>query len=158
MSDDRQLHSTWPLPDRDAAPEPPRTRVLIIDDHDVSRRVCAGYCDLFDHAAETASSGEEAVAAVRRGGFDVVVLNVHMPKMDGLKALQAIRDLPAPVGMTPIIALAAPDRDDEAQRWLAAGVSGLVAKPVTASRLFAAIRSVLEPPEAGARSWAPSAA
>jgi len=157
MSENRQVTSTGPERRREAA-EPPRKRVLIVDDHDVSRRVCADYCDLFDHAAETASSGDEALAAVSSGDFDVVVLNVHMPEMGGLKALQAIRELPAPLGETPIIGLAAPGRADEAQRWLAAGVSGLVAKPVTASRLFAAIRSVLEPPGPGARSWAPSPA
>jgi CheY-like chemotaxis protein len=145
-----------PKAGREAASEPPRTRVLIVDDHDVSRTVCVSYCDLFDHTSETAASGPEAVSAVKRGGFDVVVLNVHMPEMGALAAVRAIRGLPGPAGSTPIIGLAAPGRADEAQRWLAAGVSGLVAKPVTASRLFAAIRSVIEPPGGGARSWAPA--
>lgn len=130
--------------------------MLIVDDHDLSRAVCVSFCDLFDHTSETARSASEAVAALRHGRFDVVVMNVHMPDMGGLDALRAIRGLPAPAASTPIIGLAAPGRGDEAQRWLAAGVSGVVAKPVTASRLFAAIRSVMGPPNPGPRSWAPA--
>ena len=141
---------------REAIADPPRTHVLIVDDQDVSRTVCASYCDLFDHTSETAASGAEAVTAIKRSRFDVVVLNVHMPDMSGLAAVRAIRGLPAPAGSTPIIGLAAPGRADEAQRWLAAGVSGVVAKPVTAARLFAAIRSVIHAPPGGARSWAPA--
>jgi len=156
MSEHHDRTPIEPRADRETSLEPPRTRVLIVDDHDVSRTVCVSYCDLFDHTSETAASGAEAVTAVKRGRFDVVVLNVHMQGMSGLAAVRAIRGLPAPAGSTPIIGLAAPGRADEAQRWLAAGVSGVVAKPVTAARLFAAIRSVIQPPGGGARSWAPA--
>lgn len=134
----------------------PRTHVLIVDDQPASRAVCAGLCDLFDHVSETAVSAAEAVAALRRGRFDVVVMNVHMQGVNGLDALAAIRSLPAPAAQTPIIGLAAATRADEAQRWLAAGVAGLLAKPVTAARLFSAIQSVIAAPPAGARSWAPA--
>ncbi|HUZ13967.1 MAG TPA: response regulator [Caulobacteraceae bacterium] len=134
----------------------PRAHVLIVDDHAMSRVVCAEYCDLFDHTSETARSGDEAVAALRRGRFDVVVMNVHMQDARGVAAVRAIRDLPSPAAQTPIIGLAAPGRADEAQRWLAAGVAGLIERPVTAARLFAAIRSVVGPAPLGPRSWAPA--
>ena len=142
---------------RKPAATAPRAHVLIVDDEPMSRAVCESYCDLFDHTSQSAGTGAEAVAAIRNGRFDVVVLNVHMPDMGALEAVRAIRELPSPAAATPIIGLAAPGRS-EAQRWLAAGVSGLVERPVTASRLFAAIRSVMEPPRAGPRSWAPSPA
>ena len=48
------------------------------------RSVCASFCDLFDHTSETARSTAEAVAAMKRGRFDVVVMNVHMASADGL--------------------------------------------------------------------------
>ena len=136
----------------------PRTHVLIVDDEAVNRTLCAGYCDLFDHVSETAESGAEALSAVKSGRFDVVVLNVHMPDLSALEAVRAIRQLPAPAAATPIIGLAAPGRAHEAQRWLAAGVTGLVERPVTASRFFAAIRSVLDSESPGPRSWAPARA
>jgi CheY-like chemotaxis protein len=142
---------------RVSAPEAHRAHVLIVDDHDASRAICADYCDLFDHTAETVRSRAEAVEALQRARFDVVVMSVHMEGASSLEAVQAIRGLPAPAAHTPIIGLAAPGRADEAQRWLAAGVAGVVAKPVTAKRLFAAIRSVTEPAPPTARSWAPMA-
>jgi CheY-like chemotaxis protein len=130
--------------------------VLIVDDQASSRLICAGYCDLFDHTSETVKSATEAVAAMKRTHFDVVVMSVHMPDMSGFEALGAIRKLPSPAAQTPIIGLAAATRADEAQRWLAAGVCGLLAKPVTAARLFAAIKSVIDAPPPCARSWAPA--
>jgi len=135
--------------------EPSRPHVLIIDDHDASRTVCANYCDLFDHTSETARSGDEALEALNRRRFDLVVMSVELAGAAALDALQAIRSLPHPAAATPVIGLAAPDRD-EAQRWLAAGLSSVIAKPVTAARLFAAMQSALTPPPASPRSWAPA--
>jgi CheY-like chemotaxis protein len=137
--------------------EAPRAHVLIVDDHAASRAICADYCDLFDHTAEAVRSRAEAVEALQRTHFDVVVMSVHMEGACSLEAVQAIRGLPAPAAHTPIIGLAAPGRADEAQRWLAAGVAGVVAKPVTAKRLFAAISSVVTPASSTTRSWAPAA-
>jgi CheY-like chemotaxis protein len=136
----------------------PRAQVLIIDDHDASRRVCADYCDLFDHASTAVRSQAEAVAALSCKRFDVVLLNVHMDGVGGLEIVRAIRALPSPAATLPIIGLTPPGRDDGAQRWVAAGLSGVVAKPVTAARLFAAIKSALTPDQPSARSWAPAEA
>ena len=147
-----------PKSPRDDGPtnEYPRTHVLIVDDQASSRAICMSYCDLFDHTSETVGSAAEALAALSREHFDVVVMNVHMQGDNGLEALDAIHHLPAPAAETPIIGLAAATRADEAQRWLAAGVSGVLAKPVTAARLFSAIQSVMATPPGGARSWAPA--
>jgi CheY-like chemotaxis protein len=130
--------------------------VLIVDDDKRSRAICASYCDLFDHTSETAHSGAEAVAAMRRSAFDVVVLNVHMATAGGVEMLRALRGLPGAAAATPIVGLAALGKDDESQRWLAAGLSAVVAKPVTASRFFAALSSAVKPEDGGARSWAPA--
>ncbi|HEY1753169.1 MAG TPA: response regulator [Caulobacteraceae bacterium] len=139
----------------DAEVEGARHHVLIVDDHAPSREVCAGYCDLFDHTCESVGGGAEAVAALRRGSFSVVVMNVHM--QDGaLEAVRAIRALPGPVRETPIIGLTAIGRGEEAQRWLAAGLAGVLPKPITAARLFTALSAALAAPDDAARSWAPA--
>ena len=136
--------------------EAARAHVLIVDDHAPSRRLCAGYCDLFDHTSEMVAGGAEALAALRRERFHVVVMNVHMAESGALETLQAIRALPAPAGETPVIGLTAVGRDDEAQRWLGAGLAGVLTKPVTAARLYAALSMVAENQPAASRSWAPA--
>ena len=78
------VHVQHPQPGRAAAAEPQRTRVLIVDSHARSRQVCADYCDLFDHISETADDGEDALAALRRGRFNAVVMNLHPNAEAGL--------------------------------------------------------------------------
>ena len=143
-------------PAADDAAEPIRSHVLIVDDHAPSRRLCAGYCDLFDHTSEMAGGVMEALAALRRERFHVVVMNVHMAESGALETLRAIRALPGPAAETPVIGLTAIGRHDEAQRWLGAGLAGVLAKPITAARLYAALSMVADNQPASSRSWAPA--
>jgi CheY-like chemotaxis protein len=136
--------------------EAARAHVLIVDDHAPSRRLCAGYCDLFDHTSEMVGGGAEALAALRRERFHVVVMNVHMAEAGALETLRAIRALPAPAGETPVIGLTAVGRGEEAQRWLGAGLAGVLTKPITAARLYAALNMVAESQPGDSRSWAPA--
>jgi CheY-like chemotaxis protein len=141
---------------RRAPAEAGRAHVLIVEDHALSRDVYAGYCDLFDHTSRAVADGSEALAALRRERFDVVVMNVHMTGAP-LETLRAIRALPGPASQTPVIGLTAVGRDAEAQRWLGAGLAGVLPKPLTAARLFAALNSLGDPDDGGtARSWAPA--
>ena len=89
------------------------------------------------------SNGEEAVAAWRRGAWDVVLMDVQMPVMDGLTATREIRRLEAEDGRapTPIIALTANAMTHQVESYYAAGMTGFVAKPIEAARLFEAIAS-----------------
>jgi CheY-like chemotaxis protein len=130
--------------------------VLIVDDHAPSRDIYAGYLDLFDHTSEAVVGGAEALDALRHGRFDVVVLNVHMAETGGLETLRAIRALPGPASETPVIGLTAVGRDDEAQRWLGAGLAGVLSKPITAARLFAALNTVAQDDADDERSWSPA--
>ena len=136
--------------------EPAKPRVLILDDDRESRLVCRAYCDLFDHPSLSAGSLDEALGALRRGWFDVVVMNVHMARWGGIAAMRAVRALPAPIGDLPLVGLMALGRTDEAQRWRAAGFSAVVGKPVSAARLHAALRLAHEQEPAARRSWAPA--
>jgi len=134
----------------------PRSHVLIVDDHAPSRALCASYCDLFDHTSEGVEAATEAVSALRRAPFGVVVMNVHPAGGGALRTVRAIRALPAPACLTPIIGLTAASRGEEAQGWLLAGLAAVLAKPITASQLFAALGDALDSRVAETRSWAPS--
>ncbi|HTX48420.1 MAG TPA: response regulator [Caulobacteraceae bacterium] len=131
-----------------------KPNVLIVDDEPASRSICADYCDLFDHASYAVRSGGEAVAALRRERFDVVVMSVHMA--GALDAVRAIRSLPPPAAEAPIIGLTDVGKGDEAQRWMAAGLAAVLAKPITARRLFQALNVATESAATGVRSWAPA--
>jgi CheY-like chemotaxis protein len=133
---------------------PDRLHVLIIDDDDIGREICAGYLDLFDCTSRSVSSGSEAVAALRREAFSLVLLNVHMRECGALETLRAMRALPDGQGEAPVIGLMGVGRDDEAQRWLGAGLAGALAKPVTAARLHTALTSAADAEPLCERSWA----
>src|SRR5215472_317262 len=83
--------------------EPAKSRVLILDDDRDSRLVCRAYCDLFDHPSQSVATLDEALGALRRERFDVVVMSVHMSRWGGIAAMRAVRALPTPVGALPIV-------------------------------------------------------
>lgn len=154
MNERLQSPEIQPMPWRGG--EPARSHVLIVDDHAPSRRLCAGYLDLFDHTSEMVGGSGEALAALRREHFNVVVMNVHMAEASAMETLWAIRELPGPAGQTPVIGLTATGRDAEAQRWLGAGLAGVLAKPITAARLYQALNMVAENELNASRIWAPA--
>ena len=154
MSESLDHHDSLMCDRQAAASESVKPNVLIVDDEPDSRRICAGYCDLFDHASLAVKNVGEAAAALRRERFDIVLLSVHMA--GALDAVRAIRALPPPAADAPIIGLAAMGKGDEAQRWMAAGLAAVLAKPITARRLFRALVAASKRGPAGARSWAPA--
>lgn len=118
-------------------------RVLIVDDHPTNREVARLMlaplgCDIFE-----AVDGIEAVEMASTSPFDLILMDVRMPRMDGLAATQAIRALDGAFGRTPILAVTADAMPEDAARCLAAGMDGHVAKPLTHASLFAAIDAVM---------------
>jgi CheY-like chemotaxis protein len=155
MSQEQSTPWTVPWPDSARAPDSPRiARVLIVDDHDVSRRICAGICDLFHCAWECASSGAEALAALGRGSFDVVLMDIQMPGMNGLETTRAIRAMPGRAGQVPIVAVTNDAGPEQTQSYLAAGMADVVPKPVPPARLFKAIIDAVGRGRYEQRSWA----
>jgi CheY-like chemotaxis protein len=132
-----------------------RPHILIADDRSANRAICSAYCDLFDFGAETVCDGQEALEAARRTRFDVILMDIDMPRMNGIEAARAIRALPGPAGDTPIIGVTALVRPEDETRHLANGFWSVVAKPFSASRLFAAINDALWAVGPESRSWAP---
>jgi CheY-like chemotaxis protein len=131
----------------DAAPRAPH--VLVVDDNAINRKVAEALCEMFNCTSECAQDGFEAVEAARSGRFDLILMDIKMPGMDGVTAAKAIRGLDGPVGQTPIVALTANVDLDDAGVYLAAGMCCVVEKPIKPDRLQQAIHIALEARAAG---------
>ncbi len=120
-------------------------RVLIADDNATNRMVAETLCRMFDCACESVENGALAVERARDGGFDLILMDIKMPVMDGLEALRQIRRLPPPMGRIPIIALTANADPFDAESYLAQGMDAVVEKPIKPDLLLAAMSRLLTP-------------
>ncbi len=120
-------------------------RVLAADDNPVNRLVLQTLLGQIGLQLDVVEDGRAAVDAWRAGAFDVILMDVRMPGMDGMEATRAIRSAEAAQGRprTPIIALTADVMSYQLAEFQAAGMDAHVAKPVEAARLFEAIEMVL---------------
>ena len=129
-----------------AADDGPRDvppRVLVVDDHAGNREVARLMLAPTGAEIVEACDGLEAVEMARTQAFDLILMDVRMPRMDGLAATRAIRCLGAPSSAVPILAVTADAMPEDAERCLAAGMNGHLAKPITHTALYAAIDRVI---------------
>ncbi len=117
-------------------------RILVAEDHVINQRVIRTLLESDGHDLTFAGNGRAAVEAVEAFRFDLVLMDVHMPEMDGVEATTLIRRLPAPVCDIPIIAVTANAMPGDRERYLASGMDDYVAKPVQVAELQAAIARV----------------
>ncbi len=116
-----------------------RARVLVVEDSPANQLVAATWLRKDGHHVDVVGNGREAVDAVAARPYDLVFMDVMMPEMDGLAATREIRRLPGPAGRVPIIALTANVMAGDRERFLAAGMNGVLAKPVTGLMLSEAL-------------------
>lgn len=116
-------------------------RALVADDNATNRRILGAFLSGLGIDATLAADGREAVAAYAPGAFDVVLLDISMPGLDGPGALQAIRGIDAALGRAgpPVLAVTAHAMRHQIDAFLAAGFAGHVAKPFSRDSLRAAI-------------------
>ncbi|MFL7900628.1 response regulator [Azospirillum argentinense] len=105
-------------------------RILLAEDLAMNRELIVAMLLGAGHRVDAVADGRQAVDAVQRGVYNLVLMDVHMPEMDGHAATRAIRGLPSPVGSIPILAMSASALPDEVQRCHDAGMNGHIAKPV----------------------------
>jgi len=120
--------------------------VLHVDDDPMNLRVVEEILGAFHHTAVKASSGAEALILAGRHSFDVILMDIHMPGMGGVEAVQRLRALPGPARNTPVIALTADVVSRHPSEYLALGFVDFVAKPILVSGLLEAIKRAAEPP------------
>jgi len=121
-----------------------RLRVLVAEDNAVNQQVAVGMLERAGHVATVAENGREVLALLEKETFDVVLMDVQMPEMDGLEATAAIREHErASGGHLPIVALTAHAMKGDAERCLAAGMDAYLAKPLQPRELASVIASAL---------------
>ena len=128
--------------------------ILLAEDSLVNQKLAVGWLGGKGHRVSVANNGQEAVEAVKAGQFDLVLMDVQMPVMDGLQATELIRaDETARHVHVPIIAMTAHAMKGDRERCLAAGMDGYVSKPIHSCDLFSTIRQVLGGIKANASSF-----
>ncbi len=127
------------------APAQVRARVLLAEDNRVNQKVAMALLARRGYGVTLAENGREALDAYRRECFDIVLMDISMPEMDGYEAVAAIRAHEADTGRrTPIIAVTAHAMESDREKCLAAGMDDYLTKPINAARLFAAIDRLLD--------------
>ena len=124
-------------------------RILLVDDLPLNQELACAILRRAGHSVDTASNGIEAVAAAEANPYDVILMDIRMPLMDGVSAARKIRDLPGPAGQTPIVAMTADALPEQVRAFGRAGMDGYVAKPYQQKELLFAASSSLR---LGARS------
>jgi signal transduction histidine kinase len=136
-----------------ASPSPPepvrvassssRRRVLLVDDIKINRDIIGAFLEAAGHETVMAKGGEEAVQMATQQHFDVILMDVRMPKVDGLEATRRIRALPDGHGDVPILALTAYTFPDQVAQCRDAGMDGHLPKPVDYQTLIKGIEDVV---------------
>jgi CheY-like chemotaxis protein len=119
-------------------------RLLLVEDDPLNREIALSMLDEAGLVADIAVDGQQAVEAVGKGRYDLILMDMQMPVMDGLSATRAIRALSG-VAQVPIVAMTANAYDEDRQRCVAAGMTDFVAKPVEPALFFAALLRNLSP-------------
>jgi CheY-like chemotaxis protein len=110
-------------------------RILIVEDNKINQLVARKLLERDGHVPTIVENGQEALEAIETGDFALVLMDVHMPVMDGITATQRIRGMPGAKARLPIIAMTADVMEGARERFLAIGMDDYIAKPIN-SRIF----------------------
>lgn len=119
--------------------------VLVVDDVEVNRRLVSVMLTGAGYSVQEAKGGREALERIKKGGVDIVLLDLQMPEMDGFETVARIRTLLGDEAKVPVIAMTANAMRGVIEQCLSAGMNGYVRKPATKADLLAALTSVLAP-------------
>ena len=114
-------------------------RILVVEDNPTNQMIASRLLESLGAVVETAADGLTGVQAAERGAFDLILMDVQMPGIDGVEAARRIRALPGPASEAPILALTANVLAHQREAYLQAGMDGLVGKPIAPAALLAEI-------------------
>lgn len=125
-----------PVAEAPAKPAQSKTyRVLLAEDNQINAVLATTIIKRAGHTVDVAQNGAEAVEAVKTGAYDLILMDMHMPEMDGLEATRRIRRLDGPMRRAPIIALTANAMAADRQKCIASGMDDFLSKPFEPSDL-----------------------
>lgn len=151
------LRLTLPAADAPAEREAPtavEAKLLVVDDHAVNRQAIALVLAPLGIIPQTAASGEEALARLAIEPFDLVLMDVYMPDMDGRETTRRLRAAKGPNQDIPVIAITASSTERDWEACREAGMTGHVAKPIEPAELYAALEVALADEPAAGRAAA----
>jgi PAS domain S-box-containing protein len=119
-------------------------KILVAEDNEVNQLLTTGMLSQMGFSATSARNGKEVLELLSKDAFDIILMDIQMPEMNGYEATQAIRSLPGVKRHTPIIALTANALKSEEENYNAAGMNGFLTKPFTESALYDLINQVLK--------------
>ena len=129
--DSADTHDGAGLGMADASKPAVRQHILVVEDHPINLKLACLLLDRLGHTHVSALNGQEALQILQTQGFDMVLLDVMMPVLDGMSTLKALRNLPDPQRATlPVIMVTAHAMTGDRERFLAAGANGYVSKPI----------------------------
>jgi CheY-like chemotaxis protein/anti-sigma regulatory factor (Ser/Thr protein kinase) len=139
-------HLRLPTIARPAAPEPEvaALRVLLVEDNAVNRLLTERQMARLGHSLRSVTTGVDGVAAALADEYDVILMDRHLPDLDGIEATKAIRDAEGD-RRTPIVAVTADAKTGHREECLAAGMDGFLTKPVSLEHLKAALTALVPP-------------
>jgi len=114
-------------------------RILVVEDNATNRMIATKMLESLGASVETADDGERGVSAAADRSFDLILMDIQMPGIDGMEATRQIRSLDGPAAGTPIIALTANVLRHQRDIYLASGMDGVIGKPISPSLLLAEI-------------------
>ena len=121
-------------------------RVLVVDDVEANRALMTALLSGLGLTVDVACNGAEAVEVAKSGAYDLILMDVQMPVMDGLTATRTLRALGVTFEDLPVIALTANVQPEQIDRCRQAGMTGHVGKPIEMGELLSAIRNALGGP------------
>ena len=131
----------------EAEPDHLSLRVLAAEDNPANRHVLRLLLLQVGIEPVFAEDGEQAVALASAQAFDIILMDVNMPRMDGVEATRTIRIQPGPCASAPIYMLTANVFDYDRRRYLECGANGVISKPIVVPELYAALEAALAPGE-----------
>ena len=137
----------------DGKPAPSTLRILLAEDNSMNQKVALRLLERLGYGADVVSNGLEALEAVERQPYDVVLMDVQMPELDGLDASRQICERRPPSSRPRIIAMTANAMPEDREACLAAGMDDYLAKPIRADELAEALRRVKPLPRDGEVSF-----
>ena len=127
------------VPYREVAATDRRLRILLAEDNASNQLIAMSYLDRMGHRVDAVGNGREAVEAAAALPYDLILMDVQMPEVDGLEATRRIRNLVGPARLTPIVALTANAFAQDERACREAGMDGFLAKPFESSALAAVL-------------------